>query len=334
MSLETEYNPEKALIARDLFGAMNALATTPRGQWLLAQANLYGLVARGSAGGLLAGQSPLFIRSICDIDLRVYSSNSGYHNDSITSILRFVSLAAKHVGLKLNVTGRKDTGSRLRHRALRHFFPRLDIRIEEQGSGRFIMGMQISLINAPPPPLDQTDFIKAEHPLLRLAEKIRTLHNTSRTLGISTGIDDQKIRRGLDLLDTYQCYHVALNALGSHKAVVDGLKEIYGASMFSHFNRRTTFSILNQNLQKGFFYSDVRDFDDAVDMRKYLPQLVQRMERGGMITVYEPLNASVVLATAYDLMEVMPLPVSKALLKIGRPLRAIKRAINPPRLQR
>lgn len=334
MSLETEYHPEKAIIARTLFDAVNNFATTPRGEWLLTQANLYGLVVRGSADGLLPGQSPLYQRSICDIDLRVYSDHSGYHNDSIVPILRFLSLAAKSVGLKLDVVGRKDAGSRLRHRALRHFFPRIDIRIEERDTSRFIMGMHISLINAPPPPLEQTDFIKAEHPLLRLAEKIRALHNTSRTLGISTGEEDQKIRRALDIMDTYQCYHVALNAVGSHAAVIDGLKEIYNTPFYSHFNRRTAFSIINQNLQKGFWYSDVRAFDDATNMAKFIPQLIQRMERGGMMQVYAPLNTSVILATAYDLMDVMPLPVSKAMLKLSRPLRAFRRAIKPPRPQR
>ncbi len=326
MSLETEYHPEKAAIARQLFDEMDALAKTRGGEWLIAQSNLHGLVVRGSADGLLPGQSPLFIRSICDIDLRVYSKHSGYHDASIMPMMRFIGRAAKNVGLRLNVVARRDAGSRLKHRALRHFFPRIDIHIEDRATGRFIMGMHISLINAPPPPLIQTGFVKAEHPILRLAEKIRALNNTSRVLGITSGEEDQKIRRALDLLDTYQSYHIALAAMGSHQRVIDGLDEIYNGSMVSHFNRRTTMSVINQNLQQGFLYADLRRFDEATDMARYLPRLVKRMQRSGIIRVHETLNPAVVLATGYDLSGRMPLPISRTVLRLVRPLVARKKS--------
>jgi hypothetical protein len=177
----------------------------------------------------------------------------------------------------------------------------------------------------PPPP--QPDFIKTQDPYFRLAEKIRALHNTTRVIYNET-VRNQKIRRALDMLDTYQAYHIALADAGSHEAVVAGLNKVFRGAPFSQFNSRTKLSIIQHNWRQGFLYADLAHFDGLENLQAFLPELMAEMQGKGMFMPRIPIDASDVYATAHQMMDIMPLRLSRSLVALRRPRIALREIRN------
>lgn len=320
MSLESSYDPRHLEAAKTIFAALNAYALTPQGRFLLAQCNINGVVVRGSALAAFPDRNPIFKRSINDVDLRTYSQDPGYRIAGIPSLLKFFRHALQHTGFNFSIIARNN-GKYLSEQLRARIYPRIEITATSIANPAFKTELHLSLYGAVPdvaPPLPQQDFVKAQNPYLQLAEKIRIMHATSR-VKVKPTISAQKNRRVLDLLDIYQAYHVALAHAGSHAGVVTELKKIFGGPRFSQFNLRTKLSIAQHLFVNYTLYSDIKHFDETHEIKTHIGKVVARMTLSGMIEVYKPIHANTVLEVAEQMANLMPLPISRALVRLSRP---------------
>jgi hypothetical protein len=325
MSLEEKYDPEKIIIAQKFFQAANEYAGTINGRFLLAQCAFDGIIVRGSADALLPERSPLFIRSVGDIDLRAYSVNGPHKNgvaSDVQQLLLFLRNAASDAGLTLTFRAgavfgfdREKPATNIMRTVYGRIYPKVDMDCVDAESGRTIE-THLHFSGAVPdvPPLPQETFIKAEHPFFRLAEKIRTLHNTGR-IKFAGELEDQKHRRALDLLDTHQSYHIALSHAESHDVVAQELQKIF-APLCSQFNRRIAFTILARHWYQGILYSDLRGFDAREGMETYLKHFMNQMESSGKLVRHADIDPATVIKTTAELTDLLRLPLSRSLLTL------------------
>ena len=345
MDFDTQYHPAKVVIAREFFKALNRCAIDPQGGWLLSQCDIEGLVVRGSADCLLPGRAPFYTRSINDIDLRTFSSKSKYRQNDIGALIRFMRVAAEDAGFKFEHKMRRASGSFLRRAAHDFFFPRIDILITAPTGGNLSLAIlplsietHVQLEGAVTKfsPINQPDFIKAENPYLRLAEKIRTLHNTYRVMqdpaivrpsdSFGQNLMRQKVRRALDLMDAYQAHRVALDmSAGSRQHVELGIKNVFSDPFYSQFNRRTLLSIIHENWQNGLKYGGLVSFDQRESIATFMEGMVRNMESKGMLTFNQRFDYKEVVHAGHALMQLMPIPILNTLARVTRPMRQARR---------
>ena len=337
MSFEKAYATHHLQTAHTIFAALNRYALMPRGQFLLAKCNIQGVVIRGSALAAFPDRNPIFLRSINDVDFRTYSADPNYNIEQIPALLKFIQDAVRHTDYQLSMKAR-DTGRGIANRARAYLYPRIEIMVTSKTDPALTTEFHLSLSEAypdspplPPPGTDWSQkrpFVMGQNPFLQLAEKIRIQHATSR-VKIKPSIDAQKNRRVLDLLDTYQAYHVALAYAGSHDGVIDELKKFFSGPMNSQFNIRTKLSIAQHLLVNHRVYSDLEHFDAQHDIRGHIGTLVEYMGKHSMITIFKPemMDADQIIAISKQMADVMPLPISRALVRMRRPklLRQLRR---------
>ena len=337
MSFETAYAAHHLKAAQDIFAALNHHATTPGGQYQLAKCNIHGVVIRGSALAAFPDRNPIFQRSINDIDFRTLTTDPNYKIEHIPALLKFMNDAVAGSGYEISMKAR-DKGRSIADKARAYLYPRIEIMVTSKTDPRLKTEFHLSLYGAYPnsPPLlplgadpaQKQPFVRAQNPYLQLAEKIRIQHATAR-VKIKPSINAQKNRRVLDLLDTYQAYHVALAYAGSHEGVVAELKKIFDGPMISQFNIRTHLSIVQHLLVNHQLYSDLQRFDEQHDTRAHINSLVQHMTEQGMIKIFKPelMNPDQIMDIPKKMADVMPLPISRTLVRLARPkiLRRLRR---------
>lgn len=315
MTLHTHYHPAKTDAARSLFEALNCHAQTDGGRALLAQCNIAGFTARGSANFILDGGQGIFTRTIGDLDMRVLAADTTRSIQDIPALQDFIRKACEAANFDVEFPAAHVNRTRLAKAVRGYLYPELNVTLRTTAGQSLELSLELNGASPDIAPLEQPNFVKAENPYLRLAEKVGCLVSTRRVVkGADT--DEQKQRRAIDLLDVYHNYHIALAHAGSKEELGRQLNAIFKGSRFSQFNRRQTINAVNQNLRRGLIHGDLERFDEAHHIEAYFPSLINGMKTKGMLTEHHAINPADVMTVGYDLCGQMRLPLSKTLMRV------------------